>query len=165
MNEIINDLIQALREELQQYGELLALLDQQQEFVVARAAEEVLQTVTAIQACSRAVEARRAHRDELRRALAHAAGLSEEAPFAELFPQLPEDYRPLIRALVEENNSLLARLQQRARQNHLLLSRSVELLQRFMATLLPALHPRVYNETGTVLSRPMTMQSLYEAVG
>jgi flagellar biosynthesis/type III secretory pathway chaperone len=165
MSEMIKELIQALREELQQYGELLALLDQQQEFVVARAAEEVLQTVTSIQSCNRAVEARRAHRDELRRALALGAGQPEAATFSELLPHVPEDYRPLVRALVEENNSLLVRLQQRARQNHLLLSRSVELLQRFMSTLLPVLNPRVYNDAGTVLPKPVVVQSLYEAVG
>ena len=66
---------------------------------------------------------------------------------------------------MEENNSLLVRLQQRARQNHLLLSRSVELLQRFMSTLLPVLNPRVYTEAGTVMPKPVVVQSLYEAVG
>ena len=57
---------------------------------------------------------------------------SRTLPFAEIIPQLPEAYRPLIESLVDENNSLLQRVQQRARQNHLVLSRSVELMQDFL---------------------------------
>ncbi len=54
-----------------------------------------------------------------------------------LIPLLPADYRPLVQALVDENNELLVRVRQRARQNHLLLSRSVELMQGLLNTLLP----------------------------
>jgi len=61
----------------------------------------------------------------------------EDITFASLVPQLPPDYRPLVGALVEENNHLLVRVQQRARQNHLLLSRSLEMMQSFLNTLMP----------------------------
>ena len=37
-----------------------------------------------------------------------------------------------VQALVEENNELLIRVQQRARQNHLLLSHAVELMQHLI---------------------------------
>jgi flagellar biosynthesis/type III secretory pathway chaperone len=165
MNDILERLINGLREELQQYGEMLALLDQQQEFVVARAAEEVLQTVTSIQGQSLVIQNARAQREEQQRQLARSLGRPESAPFSVIIPLMPEDYRPLAGALVEENNALLMRIQQRARQNHLLLSRSVELLQRFLSTLLPSMHPRVYNGVGSVLSATLPTQSLYEAVG
>ena len=42
---------------------------------------------------------------------------------------------------MRENNELLVRVQQRARQNHLLLSRSVEMMQRFITA-----RPELWNE-------------------
>jgi len=41
MIESLQNLINALRRELQEYGEMLALLDRQQQLVMARAADEV----------------------------------------------------------------------------------------------------------------------------
>jgi flagellar biosynthesis/type III secretory pathway chaperone len=70
-----------------------------------------------------------------------------------------------MQALVQENNELLVRVQQRARQNHLLLSRIVELMQRFLGTLFPDSPPTTYNDTGHVLAAGVAQRSLYDAVG
>ncbi len=164
MTDTLNQLILTLREELQQYGEMLALLDQQQEFVVNRTPDEVLHIVGAIQTQSGVIQHAREKREEVRRELAGALRQPAHTGFAQLIPLLPDDYRPLIRALVEENNGLLQRVQQRARQNHLLLSRSVEMLQRFLNNLLPALTPKVYNDNGGVTGASLPAHSLYEAV-
>jgi len=45
MIDALQTLIEALRDELKQYGEMLALLDQQQELVAGRAADELLHSV------------------------------------------------------------------------------------------------------------------------
>ena len=42
MNEELNNLIAILREELTQYGEVLALMQEQQELIINRAANELL---------------------------------------------------------------------------------------------------------------------------
>ena len=42
MNEELNSLITALREELTQYGEVLALMQEQQQFIINRSANELL---------------------------------------------------------------------------------------------------------------------------
>lgn len=165
MRENLEALIRALREELQQYGEMLALLDQQQECVTARAADDVLGSISAIQTQSAAVRQARAHREECRRVLALALEQSADAPFARIIPLLPVDYRPLVGALVQENNELLVRIQQRARQNHLLLHRSVEMLQRFLSRLMPAFSPAVYNDSGNMMGGSTAAHPLYEAVG
>ena len=80
-------------------------------------------------------------------------------------PLVPAEYRPLLDALVRENNQLLFRVQQRARQNHLLLSRSLELMQRFLSTLFPTRDNQVYNDHGTRPIWAPTLRPLYEAVG
>ena len=64
-------------------------------------------------------------------------------------PQLPAAYRPLVTALVQENNHLLARVRSRARQNHLLLSRAVEMMSRFINSVC-AVGPATYTQVGGV---------------
>jgi flagellar biosynthesis/type III secretory pathway chaperone len=165
MIEYIQDLIDALREELQQYGEILALLDRQQELVVARAAGEIFQVVRLIQAQGEAIQRARGRRDNRRRVLAEALDLPATANFGAMMPFLPADYRPLLKALVDENNALLVRVQQRARQNHLLLSRSVEFMQKLLNTLMPGREMRVYDGQGKRENHPIARPTLYEAVG
>ncbi|HZM03918.1 MAG TPA: flagellar export chaperone FlgN [Candidatus Saccharimonadales bacterium] len=158
-------LISALREELGQYGEMLALLDRQQQQVVARGAEELLHTVARIKAQGVAIQQARDHREKCRGELAQVLQQSEQTTFASLIPLLPADYRPLVSALVAENNELLVRVRRRVRQNHILLSRSIDLMQNLINTLVPARETRIYNGQGSMNSRRLPRRALYEAVG
>jgi flagellar biosynthesis/type III secretory pathway chaperone len=165
MTESIKQLIEALRAELQEYGGMLALLDRQQQLVVERMAGEVYQTVSLIQTQGLAVQEARANREKFRQALARELGLPDETTFADLIPAMPADYRPLLKALVEENNELLVRVQHRARQNHLLLRRSVELMQGLLNSFLPAREMKVYNDRGNMDTRAAPARRLYDAKG
>ncbi len=165
MIEKLESLISALREELQQCGEMLARLDFHQDLVIRRQTDTLLQSVAEIQSQGVIIQEARRHREACQHELARALGLGERASFAELVPVLPEDYRPLVQALVQENNELLFRIQQRSRQNHLLLARTVEMMQRFMSTLFPGNGSPVYNQAGTVFAPAGPAQSIYEAVG
>lgn len=164
LTDALEPLIQALREELQHYGEMLALLDQQQSFAIDRQAEQMLQCTSIIQNHSSVLQTARQQRGQCQRSLAGSLGVPETSTFGELLPLLPPDYRPLLQSLVEENNSLLTIVQQRARQNHLLLSRSVEVMQRFLGVLMPACGAPVYDERGERQSALPTTP-FYEAVG
>jgi flagellar biosynthesis/type III secretory pathway chaperone len=165
MTDALQRLIEALRDELQQYGEMLALLDQQQEQVCARVADEVLATVTLIQEQGSVMQGARRQREECRTALARTLSLGDEATFKELLPRLPVNFRPLLQALVDENNDLLRRVQHRARQNHFLLSRSMELMQGVIASLVPQTRPLTYGHAGTMAAPAMPARMLYDAVG
>ena len=48
MKDFLHDLIDSLREELKEYGEMLVLLDQQQEMVMRRQTQDLLQCVQSI---------------------------------------------------------------------------------------------------------------------
>ena len=165
MNESINNLIEALREELKQYGEMLALLDQEQDLVMQRQTIGISPCVSAINAQAETLQVVRQEREQRRRHLARTLRLSEEINFKELISRLPADYQPLIQALVQENKELLFRVQQRARQNHLLLSRMVELMQKLIGSLLPGTGPATYSEAGVMLSPGLPAQPLYDAIG
>jgi flagellar biosynthesis/type III secretory pathway chaperone len=165
MMDTLNDLIHALREELEQYGEMLARLDEQQEYAMRRAADELLMSVSAVQQQGERVRKARQARAQAQACLAEAMSLPGEATFAQITLLLPENYRPLLQALVQENNELLVRVQQRARQNHVLLLRSLELMRNLMNSLFPGSAPPVYNETGVVLNSVIPKRSFYEAAG
>jgi len=165
MKELLHNLVDSLREELKEYGEMLALLDQQQEMVMRRQTQDLIQCVQTINAQVENITAARLEREQRQRNLARMSGLAEDAPFATLVPQLPGEYRPLIQALVHENNELLKRIQRRARQNHLLLSRIVELMQRLFDPFFPNSQPTTYTDAGIVAGIAMPKHSLYEAIG
>lgn len=165
MTESIEKMVAALREELQHYGEMLALLEQQQQHAINRAADEMLVATTVIQNQAQVMQAARRDREKCQRELARELAILESSTFVEIFGLLPAAYRPLVESLVDENNSLLQQVQQKVRQNHLLLSRSVELMQQFLSALLPARETQVYNGQGSRETHTLPSPPLYEAVG
>lgn len=165
MTDALQRLIEALRDELQQYGEMLALLDQQQDQVCTRVTDDLLPTVAHLHEQGTVVQGARRQREECRVAVARTLGHRDEAAFSDLIPLLPAPFRPLVQALVDENNDLLRRVQQRARQNHVLLSRSVELMQSVIGSLVPQTRPLTYGHAGTMPAPAMPSRLLYDAVG
>jgi hypothetical protein len=148
--EEIQAFIRALRAELEQYGELLARLDEQQDSALNRASERLLHSSEQIASQATVVAELRQRRQECCRALAGRLGLQAGSTCAELLPILPEPYQPLVSALVDENNNLLVRVQQRARQNHLLMARSIQLMQEFLGALVADRTGPTYGSLGAV---------------
>lgn len=134
-------MLELLRDELQQYGEMLALLEEQQQLVIARAADDVLRSVAAIHTQMGRVRAARRERERCQRELAVALGLAGEVRDGVLVSRLPEAYRPAVEALMNENNALLAHVRRRALRNHESMNRSMNLMERFVSSLLPASEP------------------------
>lgn len=164
MTELLQRLIDALRDELKQYGEMLARLEQQQEHVIRREADDLLRSVSDIESQGACIQRAREHRELCRREVAMASGLIETAPFVEMMPRLAAEYQPLISALLEENNDLLRRVRERSRQNHLLLSRSLKMMQQLISSLSPDAGP-LYSERGNMAGKVVPVRSYYEAVG
>jgi len=161
----LEPLIEALREELQHYGEALALLNEQQELIVQRSAGDLFNSINAIQNQALVMVAARDKRSSLQRALALEIGLADGATLGDLIKRLPPQYQPLVQALLQENNELLFRVQQRARQNHILLSRSLELMQDLIRSLLPAGAGAIYTHGGDLSAPVFAPAPAFEAVG
>src|SRR5882757_6711147 len=113
MNELLQNLIESLREELKEYGEMLALLEQQQQMVSHRQTQDLLQCVAAVNVQAEAIAAARHEREQRQREVVRELNLADDTTFAALVPRLPADFQPLVKALVHENNQLLTRIQQR----------------------------------------------------
>jgi hypothetical protein len=141
MTQDLQLLIAALREELKNYGEMLALLEQQQQLVQTRAADQTFAATAAIQRQAEAVLDARRVSETRRRALAREWRQDESATVLQLMPLVPPQYRPLVQSLIEENVTLFQSVQRAARENHLLLSRSAESMARFLELLFPGEQP------------------------
>jgi FlgN protein len=165
MTRYLEQLVAALREELQQYGEMLALLDRQQTLVAHRAAAELLQTVSDINAQTAVIGVARRQREIAQRVAAQELQLPEDATLVEVIGRIPAPLKALVQALLDENNTCLLRVKQRAGQNRLLLSRSVELMQRLLNTLFVEAQTPVYNGNGSVALPPVKGAALCNAVG
>jgi flagellar biosynthesis/type III secretory pathway chaperone len=165
MKDHLHNLVESLREELKEYSETLSLLSQQQEMVIHRQTQDLIQCVSRLNSQVEILAAARQEREQRQRHVARLLGLPETAAFAELVPRLPGEYQPLVKALVSENNELLRRIQYRARHNHLLLNRITELMQRLLDPFFPGSQPRTYTDEGRMLTGGLPQHSLYEAIG
>ena len=166
MNEALNNLIAALREEMTQYGELLALMQEQQELIINRSANELLINLHDVNQQVEKIATHREHRETARRALVQSVGGTEVTTFKQMTALLPEEYQPLLNALVEAINQLLQRIQQWVRQNHLLLKRSLDLMSKIMHTIFPtsSAAAQTYGRSGTVSPIAPPPSTLYEGL-
>jgi len=69
MKELLSNLIEALREELKQYGEMLALLDQQKQLVMHRQVADLPDNVNSVNAQAGVIAAARQEREQRQRHL------------------------------------------------------------------------------------------------
>ena len=137
MKTLLSKLIETLRDELEQYGEMLALFDRQQQMVMHWQLGTLSNVANEVNAQMRVIAAVRHGREQCQRDLAHQLGLPETSSFAIVIPRLPPDYKPLLDALVSENKELLARIQKSARLNHMLFSQGAELMEQLIGSISP----------------------------
>lgn len=143
-------LVQTLRAELQAYGGLLRLFEEQQDNLLRGDADAVLSYAREIEAQVRATGGLREHREERVRRLAEAGGRPADSTLRELLPIFAEDVRPLISALIDEINHLIRRVRRGVRRNHELLGRAVQAHQEALVTLRPGSFNRTYAPDGKV---------------
>ena len=111
MNEELNNLVNALREELTQYGEVLALMQEQQELIINRAANDLLINLNRVNEQMERVAIARNQRETCRQNLVAALGGAEDTTFRQMTEILPPEVQPLLDALVQEINHMLQNIQ------------------------------------------------------
>lgn len=138
----------ALREELQEYGGLLALFEEQQNAILCREPDKVLAMQDAIVAQLKTINSLRKQREALVLSLSTAGGVADKISVRALLPFFAEPVRPLLEALMQEINGLVTRTKRRAKQNQMLLSRSIEVSQQILQRLNPETVTRTYSARG-----------------
>lgn len=143
-------LVELLRHEVQEYGGLFNLLDRQQHEIFQRDPQQVLDTNDEIERYMADMGGLRQRREQLVREMARACGADEEQPLSKMLPYFPDFMRPMLQALVEEINHMIRRTRQKARQNFMLLSRTMEITHQTMQALQPDNYNKTYSKKGRV---------------
>lgn len=112
-----NQLVDALRDELQEKGGLIRLLDQQLQAVYRRDTHENEHLEEQIRLQLRVIARSTQIRESILRQSATSFQLSEDVPVNELIANFPDFVRPLLEALVTEVDRLSNRSQERLGQN------------------------------------------------
>lgn len=137
MNASLEHVVEALRNELQQYGELLALLEAQHGSLERHEPWHALNTATALDAQRVTVEVARHQRQDAHRKFAWSAGRPDASTFQSLQDVIPSQYQGLLDALIRDINHAIAQAQERVIINHSLLRRALDRTEQLLATISP----------------------------
>ncbi|MBK1878459.1 flagellar protein FlgN [Pelagicoccus mobilis] len=157
-----NPLVEMLRHEVQEYGGLYNLLERQQEEIFKRDPQLVLDTNAEIESYMADMGGLREQRENFVREMARAFGADEEQPLSKLLNYFPDFMQPMLQALVDEINHMVRRTRQKARQNFMLLSRTMEINHETMQRLQPGNYNKTYSKRGRVGIKTQA-QSRYQA--
>ncbi len=152
--DLQDQLITSLRSELEEYGGLLNLIERQQEAILGRKPDNVLELVSLIEAQIATTHARRKQREATMNELACLSQIQGSATLNKLIPHFRAVLRPLIEALADEVNRLIAETKRRAQQNQMLLARSVELAQELISQVSPRAVTKTYSARGRMKIQP-----------
>ncbi|HEY2801340.1 MAG TPA: flagellar protein FlgN [Chthoniobacterales bacterium] len=143
-------LVQPLRDELQEHGALLNLFEEQQAAILGRQPDLVLHIAEAINKQVAIIRDCHKRRKASVCLLAREAQCPESTPLSALIPYFPGAAWPLLRALVSEVNRLVKQTKRRARQNQMLLARTIEVSQEILQRLNPGSLIKTYSPEGRV---------------
>jgi flagellar biosynthesis/type III secretory pathway chaperone len=141
-------IIDALRAELQEYGALLSVFDAQQQAILERKPDDVLELEGTITAQLGVVRTHRTRRESLLALLGNAATNAAKPTLFQSILQFPQPMRPLVEALATEVNRLISKVRRRAQQNQMLLKRTIEVTQELCERLQPGSTTRTYARDG-----------------
>ncbi|MSR42642.1 MAG: flagellar protein FlgN [Pedosphaera sp.] len=164
MSRGLEQLIGTLRDELTECGELLALLEEQQSFIIVRSTEGLLKNIEQVNVQFEKVSAVRQLREENQRRYAVEIGFPVASSFGDISGRVAAEYRPLLGALVEEINGVLENLHQWLRQNYRLLGRSLDLLQQLIKGLFPTTVGSTYSRRGYLTPTAPPPSTLYNGL-
>jgi len=165
MNATWETLADRLRDEVQEYGGLLQLFEEQQACSFRRDADRLLQLVDAFDLAARNAEQARLQREACTSAFAVGCGRSAAATLRSLLPLCEDAARPLLEALINEVNVLIHRLRRIAHQNHLLLAHTVDLQQSLLREFYPGVFTQTYSAGGRTSITAAAPLPSYHAAG
>jgi flagellar biosynthesis/type III secretory pathway chaperone len=149
-----DNLIEALRNEMQEYGGLLSLFNDQQAAILERKPDRVVAMQEAIMRQVNAINECRKLREQTARSIAEQVGQKPDCTVRALIESCADVVRPLLHALLDEVNQLILRTRRRAQQNQMLLARSIEVSQQILQRINPEAVTKTYSRGGRInLSR------------
>ena len=144
------ELLDLLRDELQEYGGLIGLLNAQQQSILNRRSDSLLEINQSVQTQMEASQILQKRRQGFVNHLARNFGESSDTSLSELLPHLPDVTKPMFESLIEEINSLITRVRRKIEQNQRLLMRLAEVTDQILGVSDPVGHSKTYSKQGKV---------------
>ena len=145
-----DNLIGALRDEVQEYGELLSLFNDQQAAILERNPSRVLEVQDTIKEQLVTINDCRKRREQVAKEFAVDIGEEPGSSVRQLIDKCEETVRPLLNALIYEVNQLISKTRRRGHQNQMLLARSIEVSQQILQRLNPGGLTKTYSRRGQI---------------
>jgi flagellar biosynthesis/type III secretory pathway chaperone len=145
-----DSLIVALRDEVQEYGELLSLFNDQQTAILERNPGRVLEIQDTIKEQLLTINDCRKRREQTAKEFAATVGADPSSTVKQLIEKCEETVRPLLNALIYEVNQLISKTRRRGHQNQMLLARSIEVSQQILQRLNPGGLTKTYSRRGQI---------------
>ncbi|MDC0156621.1 flagellar protein FlgN [Verrucomicrobia bacterium] len=142
------DLLGLLRDELQEYGGLVGLLSAQQQSILNRRPESLLEINQSVQTQMEASQMLQRRRQGFVSSLASSYGEPDESSLSELVPHFPDVTQPMFQSIIEEINSLISQIRRKIEQNQRLLNRLTEVTDQILGVTDPGSHSKTYDKSG-----------------
>ena len=144
------ELLELLRTELQEYGGLIGLLNAQQQSILNRKSDSLIEINQSVQTQMEASQILQKRRQGFVSHLARNFGRSEQSTLSELLPHMPDVTQPMFESIIEEINSLISNVRRKVSQNQRLLSRLLEVTDHILSAANPSSFPQTYSKHGKV---------------
>jgi len=142
------ELLELLRTELQEYGGLIGLLNAQQQSILNRRPESLVEINQSVQTQMEASQILQKRRQGFVSHLARNFGRPEKSTLTELLPHMPDVTQPMFESIIEEINSLISNVRRKVSQNQRLLSRLLEVTDQILSSVNPTSHTKTYSKQG-----------------
>lgn len=152
---LCQELLSVLRTELQEYGGLLNLLDDQQEKILNRESEALMSVNRQIELQADANRLLKETRERIVGLLANEWGAESKSRVSQLISFFPEPMQPLLETLTTDINGLISKSRRRLEQNRLLLKRLSAITEEMLSFISPDLVPnKTYSHCGAMQVKP-----------
>ena len=142
------DLLGLLRDELQEHGGLVGLLSAQQQSILNRRPESLLEINQSVQTQMEASQMLQRRRQGFVSSLASSYGEPDESTLSELVPHFPDVTQPMFQSIIEEINNLISQIRRKIEQNQRLLNRLTEVTDQILGVTDPGSHSKTYDKSG-----------------
>lgn len=145
-----DELAEALRGELAEYGGLLSLLEEQRAAIVSRRTDQLNDVNERVQAEMASAVRCKDVREKVCLRLARACGAPDNATVRELIGYMPPASRGMFEALMKAATGVTERVGDKVRRNSLLVARASEVNEKLIMGTRPQSTTKAYNNRGSV---------------
>ncbi|MEJ6622481.1 MAG: flagellar protein FlgN [Opitutae bacterium] len=144
------DLLTLLRDELQEYGGLVGLLNAQQQSILERRTESLMVINQSVQTQMDASQMLQKRRQGFVTSLANSLGEPGDSSLNQLVEHFPVFTQPMFQSIIEEINKIISQIKHRITQNQKILVRLTEVTDQLLSVTDPKSHSKTYNRSGDI---------------